>query len=223
MDRGTEQIWKALKRTHEAKDTILVFVSDNGFFAGQHRLGLGKILPYVEATRVPFAIRLPKRLATASTPGTVHALAANIDIAPTLLDYASATPCIQGRCRRLDGRSLRPLLTGAGGWPAERTLVLEFGRGTQDEHHFGTCQYEGVRRPDLVYIRYNREGNCGQPADERELYDLAADPFELVNRAADPAYEPQRLELHQRLHELRRCTGIAGRDPAPPGGRSYCE
>ena len=223
VDRSTERLWRALRDTHEAKRTIIVFTSDNGFFAGEHRLGSGKTLPYVESSQVPLGVRLPKNLRKPGTPDTVEMLTANIDLVPTFLDYARAKPCSGGSCRRLDGRSLRPLLEGRAGWPADRAVAIEFGSGLSRERQYGTCRYEAVRVLSASYARYNRTGSCPGPEDERELYDLAADPHELENRAGDPSHAGLQTALHQRLQALRRCAGIAGRDRPPGGSREYCE
>jgi arylsulfatase A-like enzyme len=224
VDRSVEAVWETLKKTGEARNTILVFLSDNGFFAGEHRLDDGKTLPYQEATVVPLGIRLPPRLRENGTPQEVDLPTANIDIAPTLLDFAKEEPCIRGKCRRMDGRSLRPLLRGSlGGWPEDRGVLLEYGGGKEFEQARGTCRYEGVRLADSVLVRYNPGGVCGWPDGELELYDLAADPFELENRAGDPPFAARQAAMTARLDQLVDCTGIAGRDPAPPAGRAYCE
>ena len=61
------------------------------------------------------------------------------------------------------------------------------------------------------------------PADDRELYDLQADPFQLDNLLAEGLPEPPEAgELAVRTDELRRCAGIEGRDPFPASG-FYCE
>ena len=56
------------------------------------------------------------------------------------------------------------------------------------------------------------------------MYDLGADPFQLENvfrpNGGQPAVQGQ---LADKLEELRDCAGIAGRDPEPPAGSTYCE
>jgi len=107
VDRGVERIWRALEAVGEEDDTVMVFTSDNGFYYGEHRLieGPDKSLPYREGLEVPLAIRLPDGL---RPPGgiKVDELVANVDLAPTLLELAGASPCAApGDCRTLDGRS----------------------------------------------------------------------------------------------------------------------
>ena len=83
-----------------------------------------KMWPYETDTRIPFYIRGPR-----IAPGTVsHALAANLDIAPTLLDLAGITVP-----KNYDGRSLRPLLfpssssSNAASWRTR--TVISFAEG----------------------------------------------------------------------------------------------
>jgi arylsulfatase A-like enzyme len=228
-DRTMAAIDAALARTGELDRTVVVFTSDNGFFYGEHRLAREKIRPYEEALRVPLVIRIPPGVA-GPTVSTVDGLVANIDLAPTILELAGATPCVApGHCRVMDGRSLLGLTLGQGGWPQDRGILIEF--RTADER-FGTsssCGYAGIRTPDQVYVHHTSVPNlitdiC-EPADEREHYDLGDDPFQLQNLY--PATPPSanaavQAKLADRLSVLRDCAGIEGRDPPPASGH-FCE
>jgi arylsulfatase A-like enzyme len=230
VDRGMAQIDAALAKAGELENTIVVFVSDNGFFNGEHRLPREKIRPYEEALHVPLAMRVPPGLLGAPTVSSVDELVGNIDLVPTLLEFAGAPPCYKpGRCRVMDGRSLVPLLLGQGGWPQDRALVIEFRTGDEKFNTSSSCTYSGVRTPSYTYVQHTSvpsppDGRC-VPADERELYDLAADPYQLQNQyPAQPGsfYEPIQSELAGRLAQLAGCSGIEGRDPVPASG-GYCE
>jgi N-acetylglucosamine-6-sulfatase len=221
VDRGVARLWDLVRRKGEASNTALIFVSDNGFFAGEHRISAGKTLPYAPSLRVPFAMRAPNGLVPGGAVGSVNELAANVDIAPTILDLANAQPCRPEGCRRMDGRSLIPLLDGAE-WPAARSVVVEYGVGNSRDRHAGACQFSGIRETDRVFVRYNEFGDCLNK-DEAELYNLDKDPFELDNLADDPAATAERTELRNELDRLRDCSGIEGRDPPPPSGLHYCE
>jgi N-acetylglucosamine-6-sulfatase len=230
VDRGVGRIVAALRRAEELDDTALIFSSDNGFFFGEHRIPEQKTRPYEEALRVPLLIRLPERLrdgapAVPASPEPV----ANIDLAPTILDLAGATPCRRkGRCRVMDGRSLVGLARGESAWPPDRALAVEFDAGDR-ARRAKVCRYAGVRVGAQVYVRHTAvadplTGAC-RPVDEGEHYDLAADPFQLDNLyPADPASPEGAVEqeLGARLERLRDCAGIAGRDRLP-AGREHCE
>jgi len=90
------------------------------------------------------------------------------------------------------------------------------------------CGYRGVRDLSEVYIQHlgaRIEGTetCN-PELQIEHYDLGSDPFELKNLY--PATTSSALDaqgrLFSELSELSDCSGIEGRDPAPPSGH-YCQ
>jgi arylsulfatase A-like enzyme len=225
-----QQLDAKLARAGELENTIVIFISDNGFFYGEHRLAREKIRPYEEALHVPFAIRVPPGVLGAPTVPSVDELVGNIDLVPTILELAGAGPCLApDRCRVMDGRSLVPLLLGQGGWPQDRGLAVEFSTGDEKFNTSSSCAYQGIRTPGFLYVQHTSvpsppEGVC-VPADEREYYDLAADPFQLQNLyPSDPNSLLGAIEgpLAARAAQLAGCAGIEGRDPAPASG-SYCE
>ncbi len=230
VDRGVAAIHRALLATGSMSRTVIVFTSDNGYFMGEHRLAHGKIVPYEEAIHEPLAIRVPPRYLGGRTGTTSVSLpAANIDMAPTLLQLARAQPCSRsGLCRVMDGRSLVPLLRGhTPHWATDRSLLLEFSQSRFDpESAAGVCAYSGVLEPAHAYVHYTSAitGSSCQPIDESEMYDLHADPFELQNlfpaSSGSPEEEDQ-VRLQSELAALKDCSGVSGRDPAPASGH-YC-
>ena len=111
----------------------------------------------------------------------------SVDVYPSLLELAGLPPR-----NDLDGVSLFPLLSGAGGLERD-ALFWHFpcytGRGTPAS---------AIRSGDWKLVQ--RFESAGP-----ELYDLATDPFESTNRAAD---EPRVThELLDRLEEWRAVTG----------------
>jgi N-acetylglucosamine-6-sulfatase len=232
VDRGIGQIVQALKGVGELGNTVLVFTADNGYYFGEHRIARDKTHPYEEGIRVPLMIRIP-----GAAPGgaplvpQVHEQVANIDLAPTFLDLAGADSCTpdgpdggsEEDCRVMDGRSLMPLLSRTPGWPPSRALLVEYdGAGSKGT---SSCKYDGIRLPGRFYVEHVEipdplTGICHE-ADEAELYDLSADPYQLEN--IYPTDKDTAAVLETRLARLRGCTGIVGRDPAPPEGLSYCE
>ena len=141
VDLSVGKILQALRRLKLADNTFVVFASDNGFFLGEHGLS-GKWLMHEESIRVPMTVGYP-HLPPPMRGRCVDALVLNIDVAPTLLDFAGA-----GIAAGADGRSLRGLLTGRqDGW---RTDFFY-------EHHFSHPRIppsEGVRTGRWKYIRY---------------------------------------------------------------------
>jgi arylsulfatase A-like enzyme len=229
VDRTVGRIRAALRAVHALRDTVLIYISDNGVFDGEHRIVSGKIAPYEEAVRQPLLIRVPHRYLGGGRRTRIKTEVANIDLAPTILAFAHATPCAKAvGCRIMDGRSLLPLLRGnAPQWTRGRAILTEY---RSDGATNGVCAYAGLQLRKAAYVHYTslaasgRTGKCSS-VDERELYDLHADPFELRNLLPAPTGSPaarKRVRLDERLSELAVCAGIRLRDPRPPSGH-YCD
>jgi N-acetylglucosamine-6-sulfatase len=226
VDRGVEKIVKALRKTDELRKTVIAFTSDNGFFQGEHRIPTGKIYPYEEGIRVPFVMRVPEKYRRGGERvPEVSAPIANIDLAPTFLEFAGEANACRGGgvCRVMDGRSLvGSLSAGAGAIEHDRALLTEFDVGNNTAQEDGLCRYAGVRAEDAIFIEYTVDdltGGC-DPDLEYELYDLASDPFQLNNLIDGDS--PQEEPLRAQLERLRDCAGIAGRDPQL-AGRPFCD
>jgi arylsulfatase A-like enzyme len=208
-------------------------MSDNGVVRGHHRIGGGKHIAYQETLRVPIALRVPPELLQGErAPGVLKGPAANIDLAPTFLDLAGAESCkADGDCRVMDGRSLVPALSGSEPLDPGRVRLIEIDEQAKPEKLVGPCKYRGMIDGELFYLEYEiaqdvETGECVQ-VDDREMYDLAEDPYELENLlppgGGDRAAETLASEQAEVLEELHDCQGIEGRDPEPPEGISYCE
>jgi arylsulfatase A-like enzyme len=191
VDEGVGRIVDALEAAGELDQTLLVFTSDNGFFAGEHRVETGKNRVYEEAVRVPLVIRGPGVPAGV----TVDDLAINADLAPTILDAAGVAAGLV-----TDGRSLLPFAAHPDRFHG-RELLLEKGdvidADDDDTPQSGT--FSAIHTSRYVYV-VNLTG-------ELELYDLAIDPFQLDNQVNNPAYDAIEAELASRLATLRSCAG----------------
>jgi arylsulfatase A-like enzyme len=221
VDRGVARIVSALREIGELGSTMIIFTSDNGYSFLEHRVRTTKGMPYEEHLRVPFVIRPPRNFPRAArSGGALDAPVANVDLAPTILRLADARPCwTEDACRRMDGRSLLPLLLGEEpAWTAKRAIRTGFSIGGP---RYGlSCTWDGLRTPQQALINHVQlpvglGGQC-EPADELEYYDLKADPNQLRGDGPIPA------GLEARLDRLRRCSGIEGRD-SRLGGTPFCE
>ena len=222
VDEGVKLIVDTLGGLHRLRNTYIIFTSDNGFFYGEHRLTGGKFLAYEPATHLPFLIRGP-----GIKPGTsTGELAANIDIAPTVLELAGAEAD-----KSIDGRSLvpymkdaslrsrRPILfesfvetadVEANGEPtAQRARVVPKGRGSKATASIVAPpkDYEGIRLGPYKYIEW--------PDGEKELYDITKDPYELNNVVRVKNLSPIRAFLHAQLVRLETCVGRRCQEVAP--------
>jgi N-acetylglucosamine-6-sulfatase len=197
VDDHVKQLVAILKRTHQLKNTMIVFLSDNGWLQGQHRVPGDKYLPYEESLKVPFVLRGPGIPAGRTIAGQV----ANIDFAPTLVDAAHAKAT-----RTMDGVSLLPIARKPSRLPSRAIALEATSRLLTGDFPImfngWDRPYQGVRTERYTYVVYLEDG-------AQELYDRVKDPSELRNVAADPAYATVKAHLKSRLDKLERCKGSA--------------
>jgi N-acetylglucosamine-6-sulfatase len=220
VDRGVAAVIGALRRTGELGRTMLIFTSDNGYAFGEHRVRLTKGMPHEEHVRVPLVIRPPRSFPARFRGGaSLGAPVSNVDLAATVLGLSKSRPCRgDGKCRRMDGRSLLPLLRGRKPeWVDDRAVLTSFDIG--GERYPYSCRWLGLRTPRLSFIRHEVTPRPGtsqcRPLVEYERYDLTRDPFQLDSLGREPG-------LVRRLERLGRCSGVARRD-RPISGVPYCE
>ena len=192
LDEDVAKIVDALKQRGVLDNTVIIYMSDNGWLLGEHRL-LSKTWPYEESIKVPMVWRLPWADAARSNPAQVL----NIDLAPTIAELAGAEP------GPVDGTSLVPMLRwDAATWdpssgPPPGTgrsdFVIEW-LGIDLSAVEGPPPYEGVHSQRYVYVEYANGW--------RELYDLQTDPEQLNNLAGIAAYSELQAKLTARLKEL---------------------
>ena len=103
VDDSVGRVLAVSRRDGLARNTIVIYTSDQGFFLGDHGL-FDKRFMYEESIRMPFLVRWPAGI----KPGTQSdAMALNIDFAPTFLEAAGLPVSAE-----MQGRSLLPLLRG---------------------------------------------------------------------------------------------------------------
>ena len=175
-----------------SQDTVLIYTSDQGFFLGDHGW-FDKRFFYEESLRMPFLVRYPAEIAPGSAEGRI---VLNTDFAPLFLDYAGAAVP-----EAMQGRSFRPLLRGEAPADWRSSMYYRYFMHLDSSHN--TYAHYGLRteRYKLIYYYEPEPG-----PQEWELFDLQADPRELRNVYADPAYADvvRRLkaELAQRRAEV---------------------
>ncbi len=172
-DYNIGRVLEALEKSPYADNTMVVFVSDNGYHVGE-KDHFEKSTLWSTSARIPFAVQLPgKRNAGRASAATVGL----IDLFPTLMDYCELPAPRQS----IDGKSLRPVLEDPdAAWLRPGITVYE-------EYMFSVT--DGSYR----YIRY---------ADgKEELYEFATDPFEFTNRANDPVLDYVKAKLRRSMPE----------------------
>jgi arylsulfatase A-like enzyme len=195
LDDAVARIVLALERTGVAEDTLIVFFSDNGGlerhkgdtypppdpalrrgFSSNAPLRGWKTQGYEGGIRVPAFARWPKGFEARRIEAPLHA----VDVLPTLAALLDAP--LEGT-GELDGVDVSPLFAGNVEESAPRTLYWNWGNG----------RWLVVRDGDLKLVRRRDK--------EDELYDLAADPFEATDLAAE---RPEDLERLRELLEVER-------------------
>ncbi|NIP22667.1 MAG: sulfatase [candidate division Zixibacteria bacterium] len=187
MDLAVGQIMSALRKLGLDDNTIVIWSSDHGSLLGAHGLK-GKWLMYEESIRIPLIIRDGRQ--SASRPRRrAGQMALNIDLAPTMLDFASV-PIPAG----MQGRSLAPIVAGSG-----RKLREDFYYEHFYEHKGNIRPTEGVRTGKFKYVRFPKEN----PVYE-QLFNLSKDPCELEDLAKDADHQATLRSLRRRCDAYRR-------------------
>jgi len=185
VDDAIRAIVRAVGQEQLRRDTVIVVMTDNGYSHGSHR-HRGKICAYEECNRTPLIVDYRGR----SDGLRFQHLIGNEDIAPTFADLAGATPATP-----VDGKSFAPMLTSGQAPPdwSDEVLLRGFTGGARPGR---MPTFWGIRTREHKYIETVATG-------EVELYDLAADPFELDSVAGKPEYAAVQDQLRERLAALR--------------------
>ncbi|MGI5487685.1 sulfatase family protein [Microtetraspora malaysiensis] len=190
VDDMVGSLVSTLEQSGQLANTYIFFTSDNGFHLGQHRLHPGKTTPFEEDIRIPLVVRGP-----GVTPGsTIDRLCSTVDLAPTFAELGGVTPPSFA-----EGRSMVPLLRGED-VPWRDAVLVEFFQPPYAP--YAAPSYSVLRTERYSYVEYG--------TGERQLYDLATDPYELRNLAATA--DPYQVgTFSARLALLRSCSGATCR------------
>lgn len=182
LDRNIGELLTYLDKTGLAKNTVIIYASDQGFYLGEHGW-FDKRFIYEESLKTPFVIRYPGVI----RPHTrIDQLVSNIDWAPTLLNLTgTAIP------RDIQGESFLPLLKGEKvSWRTEAYYhYYEFPQPHHVSPHFG------LRTEQYKLIRFYG------PKDFWELYDLKKDPHEVRNLYGQNGYKTLTADLKTKLRK----------------------
>ncbi|MFZ4689612.1 MAG: sulfatase [Polymorphobacter sp.] len=183
IDEGLGRIFAQLEANGQLDSTAIILTGDNGYFYGEHGLSTERRLPYEESVKAPLLVRYPGVVAPGSK---IDALVSSIDLAPTILELAGVRPGAQ-----VQGLSFASALAGRTG-PLREAAYIEY-NGDEVFDWVDTSTYRAVRTDRFKLIHWVQDPARG------ELYDLAADPYEMANLYADPRYARQRATLEAEL------------------------
>ena len=182
MDEAIGRVLERLRAHGMGDDTVVVFLSDNGFSCGQHGFwgkgnGTFPMNMYDESVMVPFIVAGP---GVRSQGAVRDELLSAYDLPATLLDLLGLDPApFEGG----PGRSFAPALRGESTAVPERPVVVH--------SEYGPVRM--IRTAERKYVHRH-------PYGPHELYDLIADPRERVNLADDPAHADELARMRQMLH-----------------------
>jgi N-acetylglucosamine-6-sulfatase len=188
LDEGVGRVLDFLDRSGLARNTLVIYMGDNGFLLGEHGL-IDKRNAYEESMRVPMLAYAPGLIKAGSRVSTV---VRNIDIAPTILEVAGTRSQ-----HDMDGRSVLRALRGET-LDAEGEFLYEYYWEYAFPHTPTTFALRGER---YKYIFYHGVW------DLNELYDLETDPHERRNLIDVPSYQKQIEQMRTRLFDRLEATG----------------
>ena len=180
VDYAVGELLDFLDASGLSGDTIVVYSSDHGDYATEH--GIMEKAPGICAdaiTRIPYIWRWTGKLPAGRT---AREIVEAVDLAPTLCSLAGL-PLLE----TADGKDISPLLRGGSG-EVRRVGVTEF------------FYSKSVRKGDWRYVHYPPEMFPEEyPEGFCELYDLSADPWEMVNLALEPGHAEKVAEMRKEL------------------------
>lgn len=152
LDELVQSIVDSLIENGIDDDTVVFFMSDNGFQFGEHRQ-YGKSVPYLESTRMPFVVRWH-----GGTPNA-NALVQNIDIIPTIAELAGVVD---------DGFDGKSLVSELNGGPSREFVYTE-------HHRFG-------QKPAWAQAQKKNRTYTWHDTGEEEWYNIQQDPWQRENK-----------------------------------------
>ena len=195
LDQNVGRILNYLDESGLAKDTLVLYLGDNGFALGEHGF-YDKRDAFEESIRIPMLAYAPGRI----KPGTkVDGMVLNLDIAQTVL--AAMKIRKTKNTPEMSGRSFLPLIMGKAPSNWRKHLLYEY--------HW---EWNFPATPTTLAIRTNRYKYIYYHGiwDKNGLYDLQTDPHERHNLIRIPAFNELASNLKNQLfNELGEMGGLS--------------
>ena len=185
VDDGIGRVIEYLEKNDLLENTVIIYTSDQGFYLGEHGW-YDKRFMYEQSLSTPLLVRYPSEIEAGTK---VFDLVQNLDLAPTMLDYAGVEIPDD-----MQGESFRKLAAGE---------EVDDWRDTIYYHYYDypsahmVKRHYGIRtdRYKLIHFYYD--------IDEWELYDLVTDPDEMLNVYDSTEYSDIRSIMHEKLKKLK--------------------
>jgi arylsulfatase len=193
IDEKVGQIMEALERQGYLDNSIIIFTSDHGDCLTDHGHSQ-KWTMYEQITRVPLIVWAPQRFGSGRT---IDALVQQMDLGPTILDWAGLP--VPGDW---EAESLSGALNTTGEFSGRKFVYCEQARDAiLTGADFMTMVRDRTHK--LVHFLDDPDG---------QLFDLVADPDEVANLWNDPASAAQKERLLSELREWRIRSGLHTKD-----------
>jgi arylsulfatase A-like enzyme len=192
VDESVGKVLEFLDENDLAKNTVVIYSSDQGFWLGEHGW-FDKRWMYDESLHTPLLVRWPGKV----KPGGVNKdMVSNIDFAQTFLDIADAKAPSD-----MQGKSLVPVLKGKTPDDWRKIFYYHYyeGGGHGVPIHYGVTDgnYKLIRFPD-------------KELDVWEFYDLKKDKHEMRSEYENTKYEDVVGKMKKELKRLRKDLKVAG-------------
>jgi arylsulfatase A-like enzyme len=197
VDENVGRVLDYLDETGLAENTIVIYTSDQGMLLGEHDY-YDKRWIYEESIQMPFVVRLPGQIPAGSARDD---LLTNVDITPTLLEFAGAEVP-----ESMQGESFKSGLLDTEAEVGHEAIYYRY--WMHMSHHFVPAHY-GIRTKDhklAFFYGLPLDASGAMPAPTQpffELYDLARDPLEMDNVYSNEDYAGLRSELKVQLLQLK--------------------
>ena len=193
VDRLVKRVTGRMERLDETRNTLVFFLSDNGFLWSEHKI-LGSLRskqnPYTDSVQIPMFLRWPKKIGRFRSD---ERYVTTVDVAPTIMHAASLRT---DPGHPMDGRSLLRR-----SWN-RRKVFLEFFKTPRGK----VPQWKSIRTPKYQYVEYyDDSGNVSF----REYYDMKNDWWQLRNmfNDGDPLNDPNETKLGNKIDRFEDCVG----------------
>jgi len=204
-DRDVNDVLTKIDTLGFLGNTMIVYTSDNGFMWGEHGGFIGKTRPYEESIRIPLLIKFPGMVGQKRT----ELVAWNLDVPATILQLV-------GSNRYTEGTSLVPLITNKPTIWRDHLILQEFG--------FDKPQIPGTwamyRDSEWAYVEYISPSGKNRI---KELYNIAADPYELQNLANDVSYDSKMASFSTLIDQHRGISVTRSSLPSAKLGAPYSQ
>jgi arylsulfatase A-like enzyme len=210
VDWQVGRVIETLRETGQLDETVVVFTSDHGDYAGAHGMFLKGVPPFEEAYRIPCLIRTPSEYPDGVVRDDIVQLQ---DLAPTIAELATGeefSPLSRLSPENPHARGGENVAALEGDPSFTATSLVPFLRDEQPSDHTqeAFAEFHGQDFAWTQRIYWNEDAKyVFNTFDYDELYDLGEDPNELLNVAEDAEYQETRDALAERMWEIARETG----------------